>query len=142
MPRIRLWLLAGLCSVFAEPIGAAEPAAGLKVPDGFIVTEFAGPDLANDIYCLHISADGRVVVAGRGYVRQLLDTDGDGQADRAVDLVTGLRDGPMGILLEGEDLYLVELNSFSCSGFYQCDPAAVVREIKRLAVEQWQGSSR
>jgi hypothetical protein len=41
----------------------------------------------------------------------------------------------------GDELYLVELNSFSCSGFYQCDPAPVVEAVKRLAMEEWQGSS-
>jgi hypothetical protein len=34
-------------------------------------------------------------------------------------------------------LSLLELNSFSCSGPYRCDPAAVVREVKDLAVETW-----
>src|SRR5688572_12249837 len=90
--------------------GAAYPAAadhGLKIPPDFRVTEFAGPDLANDVYTLHISREGRVMVAGRGYVRELIDTDAGGKADRAADLVTGLRDGPMGILSEGEVLYLV-----------------------------------
>jgi hypothetical protein len=41
----------------------------------------------------------------------------------------------------GNDLFLLELNSFSCSGLYQCDPAAVVKEVKGLAIEQWQGST-
>lgn len=88
-------------------VGTAAPVEGLKPPAGFVVTEFAGPDLANDIYCLHISADGRVLVAGRGYVRELIDVDAAGRADRAVELVTGLREGPMGILLERQTLFLV-----------------------------------
>jgi hypothetical protein len=44
----------------------------------------------------------------------------------------------MDVCLAGGDLALLELNSFSCSGLYQCDPAAVVREVKGLAVEEWQ----
>src|SRR5438874_9253159 len=86
---------------------AAEPVAGLKVPPGFTVTEYAGPALANDIYTLHIDARGRVIVAGRGYVRELVDSDGDGRADHAVELVAGMKDGPMGLLWEGDDLYVV-----------------------------------
>jgi putative heme-binding domain-containing protein len=85
---------------------AADPAAGLKVPDGFAVSQFAGPELANDIYCLHLDATGRVVVAGRGYVRHLLDIDNDGKADRAVELIPPPPDGPMGMLWEGETLFL------------------------------------
>lgn len=85
---------------------AADPAAGLKVPDGFTVTQFAGPELANDIYCLHVDARGRVVVAGRGYVRHLVDTDGDGKADKAVELIPAPADGPMGLLWEGDTLFV------------------------------------
>lgn len=86
---------------------SADPTAGLKVPDGFVITQFAGPELANDIYCLHIDGGGRVLVAGKGYVRHLTDTDGDGKADRAVDAIPPPADGPMGLLWEGDTLYVV-----------------------------------
>ncbi|MCU0704265.1 MAG: c-type cytochrome [Fimbriiglobus sp.] len=85
---------------------ALDPVAGLKVPDGFTVTPFAGPELANDIYGLHIDARGRVVVAGRRYVRQLVDADSDGRADKAVELVPAPADGPMGLLWEGDTLFV------------------------------------
>jgi putative membrane-bound dehydrogenase-like protein len=62
-------------------IAADEPA--VKVPDGFEVVEFAGDDLAHDIYSMTIDAHGRVVVAGAGYVKILVDRDGDGKADEA-----------------------------------------------------------
>ena len=34
-------------------------------------------------------------------------------------------------------LYLLELNSFSCSGLYDCDPAAVIRAASAVAEEEW-----
>jgi hypothetical protein len=37
-------------------------------------------------------------------------------------------------------LRVIELNSFSCSGLYACDPAAVVGEVKRLAVAAYEAS--
>jgi hypothetical protein len=44
---------------------------------------------------------------------------------------------------QAEDtLSLLELNSFSCSGLYQCDPAAVVEAVKSLAVAEWQRAGR
>ncbi len=46
----------------------------------------------------------------------------------------------MDVCASGNNLFLLELNSFSCSGLYRCDPAAVVREVKGLAIEQWQES--
>jgi putative heme-binding domain-containing protein len=93
--------------LIASAACSADPVAGLKVPDGFTVTQFAGPDLANDVHCLHIDSAGRVLVAGRGYVRWLPDDDGDGKADKAVDVIPPPADGPMGLLWEGDTLFVV-----------------------------------
>jgi hypothetical protein len=35
-------------------------------------------------------------------------------------------------------LHVLELNSFSCSGLYACDPVAVVEEATRLARDAWE----
>ena len=79
---------------------------GLRVPPGFAVTEVADSALANDIYRMTLDPRGRVVVAGRGYIRTLIDDDGDGRADRSVEFVDGPRDGAMGLLWEGDTLYV------------------------------------
>src|SRR5437763_12655069 len=79
---------------------------GLRVPDGFEVTEYAGSDLANDIFCMTIDPQGRVIVSGRGYTRILVD-DGKGKATRAIDFLAGPKDGAMGLLWEGDSLYVV-----------------------------------
>lgn len=84
---------------------AAEPAAGFKVPPGFEVTEFAGDKLAHDIYSMTIDSQGRVVVSGPGYIRTLLDADGDGRADSAEDFVGSLKSGAHGMLFDGVHLY-------------------------------------
>jgi putative membrane-bound dehydrogenase-like protein len=84
-----------------------EPVRDLKLPPGFTATLFADNPLAPDIYAMTIDDDGRVLVAGRGYVRRLVDDDGDGSADRAVDLIDGLKEGPMGLLAEGDSLFVV-----------------------------------
>ncbi len=87
----------------------AEPAAasGLQVPPGFTVTEFAGDDLAHDCYTLTINPKGQVVVAGRGYIRTLIDDDRDGRADRAIEVADHPKDGAMGLLWEGDTLWAV-----------------------------------
>ena len=33
--------------------------------------------------------------------------------------------------------YLLEANSFSCSGLYEADPTAIVREVSKVALEEW-----
>lgn len=80
-------------------------AQALKAPPGFSVTEFADQKLANDIHCMTIDPKGRVVVAGRGYIRILVDDDGDGKADLAIEFANSPKDGAMGLLWEGDTLY-------------------------------------
>ena len=101
-------------AILTSSASAAEPAPGFKLPPGFEITQYAGPELANDIYTLHIDADGRIVVAGRGYVRQLIDTDNDGKADKAVELIPAPKGGPMGLLWEKEMLYVVVDGGLQC----------------------------
>lgn len=85
----------------------ADEITGLRVPDGFVVTEFSGSDLANDIQCMTIDPRGRVIVSGRGYTKILLDDDGDGIADRALPFADGPKDGAMGLWWEGDSLFVV-----------------------------------
>src|SRR5688500_12820564 len=80
---------------------AAQP-LGLRGPQGFEVTEYADSALANDIYTLTTDPSGRIVVAGRGYIRILVDADADGRADRAIEFAKEPKDGAMGLLWEGD----------------------------------------
>lgn len=107
MPYPRLTAALFLLSIAAGQSAAADPVAGLRVPPGFEVREFAGDDLAHDIFTMTLDPRGRVVVAGRGYIRLLLDDDGDGHADRAVQIADHPKDGAMGLLWEGDTLYAV-----------------------------------
>src|SRR5437762_5933041 len=86
--------------------GAQTVQHGLRVPAGFEVVEYADAKLANDIYCLTIDPRGRVIVAGRGYIRILVDDDGDGKADRAIEFADHPKDGAMGLFGEGDSLYV------------------------------------
>ena len=92
--------------VFAGATSLAQtPPHGLRVPEGFEVVEFADNTLANDIYCLTLDPKGRVVVSGRGYIRLLLDNNGDGRADRALDFTEAPKDGAMGLFWERNTLF-------------------------------------
>ncbi len=92
------WLLASAAS--------AEEAvtAGLQVPEEFHVSLYADDDLAHDIYALTLDAAGRVVVAGRGYVKVLHDDDGDGRADRSTLFAKTPAGGARGMVFEGPHL--------------------------------------
>jgi putative heme-binding domain-containing protein len=123
MPRL-LFVLTAFLSLSAISAHAEEPRYGLRVPEGFEVTEFADSGLANDIFCMTLDPQGRVVVSGRGYIRLLTD-DGPaaeatkpgtpgaspdrptmtGRASKALDFAGAPKDGAMGLFWEGDDLY-------------------------------------
>jgi putative membrane-bound dehydrogenase-like protein len=87
---------------------------GLRVPAGFEVSEFADGRLANDIFCMTLDPHGRVVVSGPGYIRILVDDDGDGRADRAIEFASGPRDGAQGLCWDGDSLYFTGDGGLRC----------------------------
>lgn len=99
------WL--GLLLLLSRAAVAADPPTGLRVEAGFVVSEYAGPELANDIIRMTVHPDGRLVVAGLGYIRILADDDRDGRADRAIPFADVPADGAMGLLWEEDALYYV-----------------------------------
>jgi putative membrane-bound dehydrogenase-like protein len=104
--RLLILVFAGALGSFGrDPQGAPSVQAGFRVPPGFEVTEFADSRLANDIFSIAIDPRGRVVVSGPGYIRILVDDDGDGKADRAIDFADGPKDGAQGLFWEGSSLY-------------------------------------
>jgi putative heme-binding domain-containing protein len=103
--RLFRWcLVASLGLWMAAPaVGARVP--GLRLPPGFEATEVADGALANDIFCMTLDPQGRPVVSGLGYIRILVDDDGDGRADRALDFARAPADGAMGLWWEGDTLW-------------------------------------
>jgi putative membrane-bound dehydrogenase-like protein len=83
------------------------PEDGIELPAGFEVKLYADNDLAHDIYSMTLDSKGRVVVSSRGYVRTLIDDDGDGLADRFTTFVDGPASGAQGMFFDGPDLLCV-----------------------------------
>jgi len=107
-PQFAMFLivLASATILKIEPeLAAAE--VGVRVPEGFEATLFADDDLAHDIYSLTIDSLGRVTVSGAGYVRILIDSDGDGIADRVKQFADGPKSGAQGLYWFGRDLLCV-----------------------------------
>ncbi len=78
---------------------------GVKLPPGFKISLYADHTLANDIYCMTLDEKGSVVVSSRGWVKRLLDTDGDGKADKA-QIIAQTNSGAMGLSFDGPDLWM------------------------------------
>lgn len=101
--RLGLWcvLISGLCG---NVFGDESEAGGIRVPAGFRVQLYAGDDLAHDIHSLTIDSRGRVVVSGPGYVRILVDRDGDGSADTSLPFADRPASGAQGMFFHGSSL--------------------------------------
>ena len=80
---------------------------GVQVPEGFEVTEYAGDDLAHNIYSMTIDSKGRVVVASSGYVKILIDQDGDGKAETAKLFSELPKNGSQGMYFNGRSLICI-----------------------------------
>jgi hypothetical protein len=113
--RSHRFVLTAVVLLAIPPLTRADTQLGLRVPPGFEVTEFADDKLANDIFCMTLDPHGRVVVSGRGYIRTLMDNDGDGRADRALDFADGPKDGAQGLLWEGGSSRRSTAAACSCS---------------------------
>jgi putative membrane-bound dehydrogenase-like protein len=98
-------ILGVLLILISSAAACAEENLGIRAPEGFSVSLFAGDDLAHDIYSLTFDSRGRVVVAGAGYIKTLHDDDGDGRADRATLYSSLPKSGAHGLLADGDALY-------------------------------------
>lgn len=77
------------------------------VPDGFSVTRVADDALAHDCFCMTLDASGRPVISGPGYLKTLVDENGDGVYDRGVAWTEGIKQGAQGLWSDGKILYWV-----------------------------------
>lgn len=101
-PAMKAGLL--LAAVALPLIGRAASSHGFRVPDGFEVSVFAGDDLAHDIFSMTTDREGRIVVASRGWIKTLHDTDNDGVADRAVVFAKFPQSGAQGMYFDDQGL--------------------------------------
>ncbi|PHR91900.1 MAG: hypothetical protein COA78_33925 [Blastopirellula sp.] len=108
---IRLLVMASVISLLISPQQAAAQALGLAAPDGFEISLYADDDLAHDIYSMTIDSRGRIVVAGRDYIKILHDDDQDGTADRATLFSDVPKSGAHGMVFLGSDLLCTGDNS-------------------------------
>ena len=60
------------------------PELGLRIAQGFEVRLYADQEIAPDVYSMTIDPSGQVVISSRGYIKRLIDSDGDGRAESDV----------------------------------------------------------
>ena len=112
---------------------------GLKLPPGFEVTLYADHELANDIYAMTLDDEGRVIVTSRGWVKRLIDTDGDGKADKA-ELLLNTPTGGMGLYCADDILYICADGEFKAYHIEAGQPSkSAFHSVAKLAFTEHGG---
>lgn len=88
----------------AKPV---QLSSSFKVPEGFEVQQFSTDAQATNIFNMTVDSSGRVIVAGPGYLKALVDENADGAADRSQLLANYPKDGAQGLAVDGENLLVV-----------------------------------
>ena len=112
-----LWVLLVLsvhCLVVEDQAQAAQsqPMSGvgsntiaeIRVPVGFDVTQVAGDELVTNVFSLAVSPQGEIFVAGPGYIKVLIDSNGDQVFDSTRQFARGPESGAQGMCFDGADL--------------------------------------
>ena len=103
-------------AVPAEPNVEKKLQSDFKAPAGFTVTLFAGPPVGMYPTCVNESPDGAVFVCvdpnlslstlkGVGRVMRLVDSDGDGRADKYTTFAE--MDSPRGVVSDGRSVFVM-----------------------------------
>ncbi len=101
------WLPLGLIFTAITASAAEDATVSVRVPAGFEAIEFANDEQAHDIFAMTVDTFGRVVVSGPGYVKILIDKDGDGRVDEVKKFADGPQSGAQGLYFHGRSLLCV-----------------------------------
>ncbi len=84
----------------------AYPASNVAVtlPDGFKITQIAADDVASNIFSMTVDDLDRPVVSGPGYIRTLIDDDGDNVFESFKQFSDGPATGAQGLLFLDDSL--------------------------------------
>ncbi|MBL4844692.1 MAG: ATP-grasp domain-containing protein [Planctomycetes bacterium] len=97
-----------------------------------------------------VVAEGRFVAASQycdGGVRDVRAGCPDSVQSFVEEVLSKVRWRPdplyaMDVCESDGSLYVLELNSFSCSGLYSCEPSAVVEAASTVATRSWEASTK
>ena len=135
IPTGRLLVICLSFSVLTTKLVGENIQLGLRLPEGFEVFEYANHEYANDIYTMTTDPKGQITVAGRRYIRMLVDRDKNGQADQAIQFPNGPLDGAMGLFWENNTPFFTGDSGLHCyrdeNGHLHADgPAKQLADMK------------
>jgi len=83
---------------------SAQDSNGIAVDNRFKISQVATDKIASNIFCMAVDPDGRVFVSGPGYIKVLVDADGDGVFENATLFSGRLRSGAQGMAFDGTEI--------------------------------------
>lgn len=112
---------------------ADSPNLGLSLPPGFQATLAAGDDLVHDAFVMAVHPKGHVLVGGRGFLKVLVDADGDGKAESATTILEKPDLFPMGLWWSEKELLFVSdrgVQSLPMDGLKPTGPPNLILPVK------------
>ncbi len=94
--------------------GLGQNVESIAVPEGFVCDQIAGDELIHDAFSMTLDSQGRPVVSGPGYIRTLIDDNGDSIYDRFVTWSSAPSQGAQGLWSEDNRVYYVGDVDFGC----------------------------
>ncbi len=94
-----------VCTLFVQRLAIG--GNSFEVPSGFEVSVVAEDQFVHDAFCMTTDSKGQPVVSGPGYIRTLIDDDGNGVYDRFINWTNGPKEGAQGLWAEGRLLFWV-----------------------------------
>lgn len=99
-----LYLFQSIDEVPQRNLLHAQGANGIEVESGYRLTHVATDKIASNIFCLAVDPEGRVFVSGPGYIRVLVDSDGDGVFENSTLFSDRLKSGAQGMAFDRTEL--------------------------------------
>ena len=124
--------------VLCTSVAAAQDVP-VDLPVGFSIQKVAGNDLVPDASAMTVDPKGAPIVSGPGYVRKLIDKDGDGIFDdfELLAKTTGIAQG---IWFDGKEMWLTVDGAIKRSVSRQHDQPFVFEDIVAITTDQEHGS--
>lgn len=88
-------------------LSSAQSVESIAVPEGFECDQIAGDNLVHDAFSMTLDGKGRPIVSGPGYIRTLIDDNGDSIFDRYITWSNLPIQGAQGLWSEGNQVYWV-----------------------------------
>jgi putative heme-binding domain-containing protein len=133
-----------LCAAFCVWIALASVNAGaqeipVELPQGFSIQKVAGDELVPDASAMTVDSSGIPIVSGPGYVRRLIDDDGDGLFDK-FETLAATKGIAQGVWFDGKQMWLTVDGAIKRSVSREGDQPFVFEDVVPITTDAEHGA--